>query len=123
MIQCNIYEYTDVHILFMTQIEFFKCLSDETRLHILLLIIKQGERCVCDLTAALDLSQPKISRHLALLRSTQILQDRREGQWVYYRLHDNLPTWCFEILNIISAQNPQFNNADLFKSNVNSCCN
>lgn len=97
--------YIDIRICIyiMNQTEFFKCLSDTTRLNILLLIVQQGERCVCDLTTTLDLSQPKISRHLALLRSTQILQDRRQGQWIYYRLHDALPAWCIEILQIISA--------------------
>ena len=64
----------------MDQVNFFKCLADQTRLDILMLIVKQGERCVCDLTASLDLSQPKISRHLALLRTNGVLQDRRQGQ-------------------------------------------
>ena len=64
----------------MDQVNFFKCLADQTRLDILMLIVKQGERCVCDLTASLDLSQPKISRHLALLRTSGVLQDRRQGQ-------------------------------------------
>lgn len=83
-------------------VEFLKCLADPTRLAIVLIIVKQGERCVCDLTTGLDLSQPKISRHLALLRSHQILQDRRQGQWVYYRLNDQLPDWSQQILQIFS---------------------
>ncbi|NNH88362.1 metalloregulator ArsR/SmtB family transcription factor [Acinetobacter sp. ANC 4279] len=70
---------------------FFKCLADQTRLDILMLIVKQGERCVCDLTASLDLSQPKISRHLALLRTSGVLQDCRQGQWIYYSLQADLP--------------------------------
>ncbi len=48
---------------------FFKALADETRLRSLLLILQQGELCVCELTEALALSQPKISRHLAQLRT------------------------------------------------------
>ncbi len=92
----------------MNQVDFFKCLADQTRLDILMMIVKQGERCVCDLTVGLDLSQPKISRHLALLRSAQILQDRRQGQWVYYRLHDDLALWCKEILLQLSAQDQLF---------------
>ena len=75
----------------MDQVNFFKCLADQTRLDILTLIVKQGERCVCDLTASLDLSQPKISRHLALLRTSGVLQDRRQGQWIYYSLQADLP--------------------------------
>ncbi|OTG73943.1 hypothetical protein B9T23_13105 [Acinetobacter terrae] len=56
-----------------------------------MLIVKQGERCVCDLTASLDLSQPKISRHLALLRTSGVLQDCRQGQWIYYSLQADFP--------------------------------
>ncbi|MFH4267891.1 metalloregulator ArsR/SmtB family transcription factor, partial [Acinetobacter baumannii] len=52
----------------MDQVNFFKCLSDETRLNIVTLIAENKELCVCDLTEKLQLSQPKISRHLALLR-------------------------------------------------------
>lgn len=79
-------------------IQFFKCLADETRLHSLLLIEREGELCVCELTAALQLSQPKISRHLALLRQCELLLDRRQGQWVFYRINPNLATWARAVL-------------------------
>ena len=67
--------------------EVFKCLADETRVRATLLIVDQGELCVCELMCALADSQPKISRHLAQLRSAGLLLDRRQGQWVYYRLN------------------------------------
>ena len=76
----------------------FKCLADETRVRMALLIAAEGELCVCELMAALDDSQPKISRHLAQLRSSGLLQDRRSGQWVYYRLHPELPAWAEQVL-------------------------
>jgi ArsR family transcriptional regulator, arsenate/arsenite/antimonite-responsive transcriptional repressor len=83
---------------------FFKCLSDETRLRCVALLQKQGKLCVCELTAALDLSQPKISRHLALLRQCGLLLDSREGQWVYYQISPKLPGWAFPILeNALTA--------------------
>ena len=44
------------------------------------------------------MSQPKISRHLALLRTSHLLQDRRQGAWVYYRLHPTLPGWAVAVL-------------------------
>lgn len=78
--------------------EFFKCLGDETRLVSLLLIDQQGELCVCELMTALALPQPTISRHLATLRKLGLLLDRRQGQWVYYRIHPLLPGWMLEIL-------------------------
>lgn len=78
----------------------FKCLGDETRLRIMLLVRAEGELCVCELIAALDDSQPKISRHLAQLRACGLLSDRRQGQWIYYRLHPALPQWVQEVLQV-----------------------
>jgi ArsR family transcriptional regulator len=85
--------------------EVFKSLSDETRVRATLLIADQGELCVCELMCALDDSQPKISRHLAQLRSNGLLLDRRQGQWVYYRLNPDLPEWVHEILRVTSIAN------------------
>jgi ArsR family transcriptional regulator len=88
----------------MSPAQFFKCLSDETRLRCVALLQKQGRLCVCELTAALDLSQPKISRHLALLRQCGLLLDSREGQWIYYQINPQLPDWAFPILaNALAA--------------------
>ncbi len=64
----------------------FKLLSDETRLNIVLILRELGELCVCDLCTALEQSQPKISRHLAMLRECGLLLDRKQGKWVHYRL-------------------------------------
>ncbi|NRB40228.1 MAG: metalloregulator ArsR/SmtB family transcription factor [Pseudomonadales bacterium] len=82
----------------MHPVDFYKSLADETRLKILLLITRHEELCVHDLTEALLLSQPKVSRHLAKLRSNGLLKDRRHGQWVYYRLHPDLPLWAKTII-------------------------
>lgn len=82
----------------MQPLALFKALSDDTRLRILLLIVQEQELCVCELTCALGLSQPKISRHLALLRQLAILSDRRQGQWVFYQLHPQLDDWAETIL-------------------------
>jgi ArsR family transcriptional regulator len=75
-----------------------RALSDETRLRILTLLFKWGELCVCELSISLELSQPKISRHLAILREHKLLKDRREGQWIYYRLHPEIPAWSLRAL-------------------------
>jgi ArsR family transcriptional regulator len=63
----------------------FKALGDETRLRIVALLA-HGELCVCHLEEALQVSQPKVSRHLAILRAAGVVEDRRNGSWVYYRL-------------------------------------
>jgi len=79
-------------------VQLFKCLSDETRMHATTLIYKEGELCVCELTEALNHSQPKISRHLAQLRNCDILDDAKRGQWVFYSVAKSLPDWAKEIL-------------------------
>lgn len=83
----------------LTPAQVFKCLSDDTRLRCVTLLQKEGKLCVCELTAALDLSQPKISRHLAQLRQCGMLLDSREGQWVYYQINPMLPGWAVPILD------------------------
>lgn len=79
--------------------QFFKTLSDPTRLRVLVLLAQEGELCVCELTHALDEIQPKISRHLALLREAEVVLDRRQGQWIYYRLNPELPAWATSVLH------------------------
>ncbi|MGH8462519.1 MAG: metalloregulator ArsR/SmtB family transcription factor [Pseudomonas sp.] len=102
----------------ITPPEVFKSLADETRARATLLIAHQGELCVCELMCALDDSQPKISRHLAQLRSSGLLLDRRQGQWVYYRLNPDLPTWVHDILQTTLQANTDWlhNNAARLQS-------
>jgi len=76
----------------------FSALANEIRLRCLMLMQHHGELCVCELTHTLGLSQPMISRHLALLRDDSLVEARREGQWMYYRLHPGLPEWANTIL-------------------------
>ena len=65
----------------------FQALGDETRLRILGLLLT-GEVCVCDIHDSLGISQPKASRHLAYLRRSGLVDSRRDGLWVHYRLAD-----------------------------------
>src|SRR4030065_714969 len=67
-------------------VTIFKALSDETRLRIIKLL-EQGELCVCDITAALDMVQPKVSFHLNVLKEAGLIRDRKAGRWIHYR-HD-----------------------------------
>jgi ArsR family transcriptional regulator len=83
----------------MNEQSFFESLSDETRRRILVLILKQEELCVCELYQALDMLQPKVSRHLGVMRDAELLSMRRDGTWVYYRLHPKLPLWASRILD------------------------
>lgn len=78
----------------------FKALSDETRLRILKLL-EHGELCVCDIVAALDTSQPKISFHLSTLKEAGFLSDRREGKWIHYRIDDTDMFRRFLVLSVL----------------------
>ena len=101
-------------------VDFLKQLSDQTRLRSLMLLRKEGELCVCELTHSLGLSQPKISRHLAQLRDADIIQGRREGLWIYYSLHRDLPGWA---LSIIDSTSVAADGVEPFVSDHASLCN
>lgn len=77
---------------------FYSAMAHPLRLRALLLLQQEGELCVCELTHALGMSQPMISRHLAQLRQAGVVGDRRQGLWVYYRLHEALPAWAGQVL-------------------------
>lgn len=64
----------------------FHALSDETRLQILERL-RGGERCVCELTDALDAAQSRLSFHLKVLKEAGLVSDRRAGRWMYYTLN------------------------------------
>ncbi len=66
-------------------VKLFKALGDPTRLRIVKML-ERGELCVCQLTAALGMGQSRISRHLAILKDSGLIEDRRQGKWVHYRL-------------------------------------
>lgn len=105
------------------QLIFAKALADETRLRLILLIHDQDELCVCELLSALTLNQPKISRHLAILRENEIVMTRREGQWIYYRLHPDLPKWAMDIINVYHQSAPLQLQDDLNRlQRVAPCC-
>jgi ArsR family transcriptional regulator len=65
--------------------ELFHALSDETRLA-LLERLKGGEHCVCELTDAMKTGQSRLSFHLKVLKEAGLVEDRREGRWMYYSL-------------------------------------
>jgi len=64
----------------------FKALADPTRLRLAVLLAMRGETCVCMLAQALDVPDFKVSRHLGIMRSAGLVEARREGTWMHYRL-------------------------------------
>jgi ArsR family transcriptional regulator len=80
--------------------ELMKALSDPTRLTILASLWKATEPiCICDFTAALGLSQPTISHHMAKLKDAGLVESEKKGIWIYYRLRDKVPTRTRELLS------------------------
>jgi DNA-binding transcriptional ArsR family regulator len=75
----------------MNPTTLFKCLADDTRAKISMLVVSEGELCVCE-----------------LLRSAGLLLDRRQGQWVYYRLNPDLPAWVTAVLKEVVDANQQW---------------
>lgn len=102
-------------------LSLYKSLAEETRLKSLLLMQSQGELCVCDLMSALDLSQPKVSRHLAELRKHHIVLDERRGKWVYYRINPALPEWVKHVLDITLINNQRIIREELQNIDSVSC--
>jgi len=68
----------------------FRALADETRLQMMGLLLRRHEVCVCDFVEVLGVTQSKASRHLRYLLHAGLVEDRRAGLWVHYRLADKL---------------------------------
>ena len=82
--------------------QLFHALSDETRLGVLEML-KDGERCVCDLQTDLDAAQSRLSFHLRVLREAGLVADRREGRWAYYSI---IPEALAELHDMAVALQP-----------------
>jgi ArsR family transcriptional regulator, arsenate/arsenite/antimonite-responsive transcriptional repressor len=80
----------------------FKALSDETRLQIMTLLLDREELCVCDFVGALGLTQSKASRHLRYLYHAGLVEDRREGLWMHYRISPHLSAEQATIIEALS---------------------
>lgn len=106
-----------------TIIDLFKALSDETRLRIINLIYKQ-DLCVCELVEILDLSQPKISKHIAKLRQIGLVNTERKEQYIYYSFnHSNkifvrIIQETLKSINVIEILNEDVSKLDKIESFV-----
>jgi ArsR family transcriptional regulator len=81
-------------------LNIFKALSDETRIRILKLL-EEGELCVCDIVASLDMIQPKVSFHLCVLKEAGLLKDRKQGKWIHYSIDDTDIFRRFLVLSVL----------------------
>ncbi|MBN1611897.1 MAG: metalloregulator ArsR/SmtB family transcription factor [Polyangiaceae bacterium] len=83
--------------------QFFRVLADEARLKMLWLLFNHRELCVCDIMAALEITQSKASRHLSTLRHADLVTDRKEGLWSYYALRPVEDAMVREHLELLQA--------------------
>jgi ArsR family transcriptional regulator len=90
----------DREAVFATQAELHKALADKTRLHILALL-RVRDLCVCELVEALSATQPNVSQHLRRLRSIGLIRERREGQWVFYGMADEVRREHAHVLSVL----------------------
>jgi ArsR family transcriptional regulator, arsenate/arsenite/antimonite-responsive transcriptional repressor len=81
----------------------FHALSDETRLRILERL-RGGERCVCEMTDALDAAQSRLSFHLKVLKDAGLVTDRREGRWMYYTLGRETLAEGAELIELLASE-------------------
>lgn len=95
----------------------FHALSDETRLAILDLL-RQGERCVCDLQAGLDAQQSRLSFHLRVLKDAGLVRDRREGRWSYYTLQSDAFAEAHDLVRALATERTTGRRLRTF----DSCC-
>jgi len=82
---------------------FFKLLAEENRMRLVFQLL-DNELFVCQLMAVLGLSQPLVSSHLALLKRQGLLEQRRRGKLVFYRLRRDLPAWQREVLRLLRLE-------------------
>lgn len=78
----------------------FKALGDPTRLRLMSMITSRPEICVCELTGAFEVSGPTISHHLRVLREAGLVDSRRRGTWVYYRVRPDAVRQLGDLLDL-----------------------
>lgn len=87
---------------FVRAARLFHALSDETRLAVLDML-RDGERCVCDLQGALDAAQSRLSFHLKVLREAGLVSDRKEGRWSYYRINADVLETVHDVVRVLGT--------------------
>jgi ArsR family transcriptional regulator len=125
----NIYDF-GYSLMDLQADDFYSALSHPMRLRALLLLKQEGELCVCELTYALALAQPVISRHLGQLKEAGLLLSRRQGLWVYYRVSDRLPEWVTQVIQTtisgVSTTSPYQDDRETLQTMLNrpnqACC-
>lgn len=84
--------------------KFFFLISNDVRLRCLHLLMAGNELCVCEIMSIVNLPQTKISKHLALLYQHNLIKNRRDKKWIYYRMSDELPPFAKNMIEMIGKE-------------------
>jgi len=82
-----------------TALDIAKALADGNRMRVVAALFEHEELCVCQITEMLRVSMATVSRHMSILHKARLVQSRKEGRWVYYRLSQSFPVPVNEWLN------------------------
>ena len=96
-------------------VRILKAISDESRLRILNLIVSADEICVCDIESTLGFSQTKVSRHLTILKNAGLVNDRRQGLWMLYKLSE---TQFEAYKNLLVGLKEVFSSSPIFQEDL-----
>jgi ArsR family transcriptional regulator len=96
--------------------EIFKALSDESRVRILHLIYQNEEMCISDLELILDFTQTKTSRHLIYLKNAEILEYRKQDQWVYYYINKAYIDIIAQLFSFLENDTTLLNDLEEYKT-------
>ena len=90
-----------------TPLSTLKALADGNRLRAVAALMEHGELCVCQITELLQLATATVSRHMSILQNAHVVQSRKDGRWVYYRLTDAFPNLLGQWLTRELAESEQ----------------
>ncbi len=84
--------------------EFFSALADPNRIRIADVLAKEGELCVCEIQAAIGQAQPLTSHHLNVLRRAHVVEARKKGRWMYYRLNEGISELLAQTVHVLDVR-------------------
>lgn len=84
-----------------------KALADGNRLRVVAALSEHAELCVCQLTELLRIAMPTVSRHMSVLQNARLVDSRKDGRWIYYRLADSFPPLLLQWTRLALADSSQ----------------
>ncbi|RQD59365.1 MAG: ArsR family transcriptional regulator [Desulfonatronovibrio sp. MSAO_Bac4] len=109
-------------------LKYTKALADGNRLRIIAALSRYPELCVCQITELLDLAMATVSRHISVLQNAGLVESRKDGRWVYYRIASDFPrqlrVWIdAELMQTSDIQKDQVRLDEIVSIRVEELCN